>query len=98
MAKTKREILHAAVSQQPRRQLTREEREDLGKDLLSPQSSLRKALFVLEAGDLEWLDATVAVLKRRRRRTSKSELMRLGLSLMKDKSEEELRQLLRNFE
>lgn len=96
-AKTKREILREAVSK-PRRQLTPTEREHLGKTLLSPKSELRKALFVLEAKDLEWLDMTVATLKSTRRRTNKSEMIKLGIALMKEKSPEELRDLLRNLD
>ncbi len=96
-AKTKREVLREAVSK-PRRQLTPKEREHLGKTLLSPKSELRKALFVLEAKDLEWLDMTVATLKSTRRRTNKSEMMKLGLSLLKQKSPEELLGLLRNLD
>lgn len=96
-SKTKKDILREAVSR-PRRQLTPEEREDLGKNLLSPKSSLRKALFVIEAPDLEWLDMTVAKLKSKRRRSNKSEMVKLGLSLLKQKSPEELLGLLRNLD
>jgi len=95
--KTKRDILREAVAK-PRRQLTTKEREDLGKTLLSPKSPLRKALFVLEAPDLEWLDMTVATLKSTRRRTNKSELIKLGVALMKEKNLDELRELLRNLD
>jgi hypothetical protein len=93
----RREKLRKAVST-PRRQLTENERQDLGRNLLSPESTLRKALFVVDSTDLEWLDSTVATLKRKRRKTNKSELVRLGLSLVKEKSSDELGQLLRNLE
>lgn len=95
--KTKRELLRAAGAK-PRRQLTPKEREDLGKALLSPKSTLRKALFVLEAKDLEWLDMTVATLKSTRRRTNKSEMMKLGIALMREKGPEQLLGLLRNLD
>jgi hypothetical protein len=94
---SKRERLQKAVAT-PRRQLTEDERLDLGRNLLGPESTLRKALFVVDASDLEWLDSTVANLKRKRRKTNKSELVRLGLSIMKAKSAEELTRLLRSFE
>jgi len=94
---SKRERLQKAVST-PRRQLTEDERHDLGRNLLGPESTARKALFVVDVSDLEWLDLTVANLKRKRRKTNKSEIIRLGLSLMKEKSPEELTKLLRSFE
>lgn len=96
-SKSKKDMLREAVSQPPK-QLSPEEREDLGKNLLSPKSPLRKALFVVEAQDLEWLDMTVATLKQTRRRTNKSELVKLGLSLIKGKNPEELKELLRNLD
>ena len=97
MATSKRDRLREAISK-PRHELTRTEREDLGKTLLSAPSPLKKALFVVEAQDLEWLDMTVATLKRTRRRTNKSEMVKLGISLLKGKSPDELRELLRNLD
>ena len=93
----KRERLRKAVAS-PKRSLTDEERQDFSRNLLGPESTLRKALFVVDATDLEWLDFTVATLKKKRRKTNKSELIRLGLFLMKTKSAEELTKLLRSFE
>jgi hypothetical protein len=96
-AKTKRDILRQATAGS-RRALTAEEREDFKTHLLGPETTIRKALFVLDVQDLEWLDTTVARLKRTRRKTSKSELMRLGVSMMKQLSEEELRRRLRELD
>ena len=96
-AKSKRDMLRDVASGR-RRTRTSEEREDMRVNLLGPESPVRKALFVLDVEDLEWLDSTVAQLKRKRRRTNKSELMRLGIALMKRLSEEELRQHLRELE
>jgi hypothetical protein len=93
----KRERLRKAVAT-PKRTLTEAERQDFSRGLLGPESTFRKALFVVDAADLEWLDSTVAVLKRKRRKTNKSEIIRLGLALMKEKSTEELGKLLRSFE
>jgi hypothetical protein len=59
---------------------------------------LEKVMFVLEPADLEWLDTTVARIKPGRRRTSKSELMRLGIGIMKNMDPEELRQRLRDLD
>jgi hypothetical protein len=55
-------------------------------------------MFVLEPTDLEWLDTTVAGLKAERRRTSKSELIRLGIAIMKNMHPDELRQQLRDLD
>ena len=96
-AKTKRDILRQATAG-PRRALTAEEREDFKTHLLGPDATVRKALFVLDVQDLEWLDMTVARLKRTRRKTNKSELMRLGISLMKQLSDEALRHRLREID
>ena len=96
-SKTKRDLMRQATAG-GRRELTTEEREDLKTNLLGPESTFRKALFVLDAQDLEWLDTTVATLKRKRRKTNKSELMRLGVSLMKQMSEDDLRKRLRELE
>ena len=96
-AKSKLDLLRDVASGR-RRTRTSEEREDMRVNLLGPESPVRKALFVLDIEDLEWLDATVVQLKRKRRRTNKSELMRLGIALMKRLSEEELRQQLRELE
>jgi hypothetical protein len=93
----KRERLRKAVAT-PKRSLTEEERQDFSRNLLGPESTLRKALFVVDATDLEWLDSTVATLKKKRRKTNKSELIRLGLFLMKAKKTEDLANLLRSFE
>jgi hypothetical protein len=96
-AKSKRDMMRDVASGR-RRTRTSEEREDLRVNLLGPESPVRKALFVLDVEDLEWLDSTVTQLKRKRRKTNKSELMRLGIALMKRLSEEELRQQLRELD
>jgi hypothetical protein len=96
-AKSKRDMLRDVASGR-RRTRTSEEREDMRVNLLGPENPVRKALFVLDVEDLEWLDSTVTQLKRKRRKTNKSELMRLGIALMKRLSEEELRQQLRELD
>jgi hypothetical protein len=68
-----------------------------GAGTLVPQP-LEKVMFVLEPADVAWLDATVAGLKAGRRRTSKSELMRLGIAIMKKLDPQELRQQLRDLD
>lgn len=97
MTQSKLEKLRAATAK-PRPELTDKNREDLGKKLLSPQSPIRRVLFTLYLEDIDWLRQTTERLKRNRRKTAKSELMRLGISLMKEKSEEELLSRLRNLE
>jgi hypothetical protein len=45
-----------------------------------------------------WLDTTVAQLKRVRRRTTKSEMVRLGISVLRQRDPDELRDLLRQLD
>jgi hypothetical protein len=59
---------------------------------------LEKVMFVIEASDLAWLNTAVSELKAVRRRTSKSELMRLAIAIMKKMDPEELRQQLRELD
>jgi hypothetical protein len=97
LTKKKREQIKEMV-QKPRRQLTAKERADLGRKLLGPKTTIRRALFTLEAQDLEWLDKMVAQINpSTRRKTNKSELVRLGLSLMKKKGAKEIKELLREL-
>lgn len=96
MTKSKKERMLAGTSQ-PRHQLTEEHRADLGKHILGSPVSFQKALFTMEKDDLEWISKTVSVLKERRRRTTKSDLIRVGVALMKEKSPEELQNLVRSL-
>jgi hypothetical protein len=97
MAKSKKEAMQQGIK--PRPPLTSQEQADLAKTLLSPQSPLRKVLVVLEAPDLEWLDTTVGQLKATgRRRSNKSEMIKLAITQLKGKSVPELREMLRNFD
>lgn len=59
---------------------------------------LEKVMFVIEPPDLAWLNTAVTELKAVRRRTSKSELIRLGIAMMKKMDPEELRQQLRELD
>jgi hypothetical protein len=97
MAQNKRDKMRAGMAR-ARQELTPEQSEHLRKDLLGPKSGIRRMLFTLYVEDLDWLKKTTASLKRSRRRTAKSELMRLGIALMKEKSQEELLTRLRNLE
>ena len=97
MTTSKRDKMRAGAAKQ-RKKLTPTEREHFGKDLLGPKSQIRRVLFTLYVDDVDWLKKTATRLKRTRRKTAKSELMRLGISLMKEKSEEELFNHLRNLE
>ncbi len=96
MAKSKIEQMKAGANQ-PRHQLTEEHRADLGKRILGSPVSFQKALFTMEKEDLEWITKTVSSLKESRRRTTKSDLMRVGVALMKEKSSEELQNLVRSL-
>jgi len=59
---------------------------------------LEKVMFVIEPADLAYLNTTVANLKAERRRTSKSELIRLGIAIMQNMDPGELRQHLRDLD
>ena len=86
------------IKNKPVTNLSREDRSDLGNGLRSPKSTFRKRLYVVDATDEEWLKETVSSLKPTRRKTNQSELVRLGLAVLKEKSQDELTQLLRNLE
>lgn len=58
----------------------------------------QKMLVTLEQDDLSWLDTTVGTLKGLRRRTNKSEVIRVGLKLLREKTLDELRALLRDLD
>jgi hypothetical protein len=96
MSQSKRDKLKAA-SNAPRPELSPEEQEHLEKSLLGSKSRFRPLLFTVYAEDADWLRKTAGNLKRIRAKTGKSELIRLGIALMKEKSEEELLQRLREL-
>jgi hypothetical protein len=78
--------------------LSEENREHLGKSLLSPKKvQATKVLCTIEDPDLQWIDEAVQALKDTRRRTTRSEMMKVGIALMKEKSPEELGELLRKY-
>jgi hypothetical protein len=62
------------------------------------KTGYQPVLISLYPTDVAWLAATVTRLKRKRRKTAKSELVRLGLSLLKRQSEAELLEQLRTLE
>ena len=57
-----------------------------------------RVMFTLERDDMAWLNTTVAQLKRTRRRTTKSEMVRLGISVLRQRDSDELRDLLRQLD
>jgi hypothetical protein len=96
--KSKREQMREGTTR-PRRRRTAADRQKLGESLLTREAKpLVKAMFVLEPDDLAWLDTTVGGLKPERRRTNKSEMIRLGIAIMKRMDPEELRQQLRELD
>jgi hypothetical protein len=60
--------------------------------------ALERVMFTLERDDMMWLNTTVAQLKRTRRRTTKSEMVRLGISVLRQRDPDELRDLLRQLD
>ncbi len=95
--KSKRQQMREGTSR-PRRR-TAADRQKVGESLLSLQPpQLEKVMFVLDPEDLAWLNTTVAGLKRERRRTNKSEMIRLGIAIMKNMEPDELRRHLRELD
>jgi hypothetical protein len=80
----------------PVRRRTRRPRRAVAAPVALPPT--QKVMFTLEPADLAWLDTTAATLKGVRRRTTKSELVRLGLWLLRQKEVEEVRELLRQVD
>ena len=84
-----------------RRRRTRADREKMRKDMLSPKGkapAMARILTLLEPVELTFLDKTVAELKPQRRRTSRNELVRLGVALLRKMEAEELLQHLRDLD
>jgi len=77
---------------------TQENLQDLKKGIVGSKVPFKKALFTMEQPDLDWIDGTVNTLRDSRRRTTKSELIKVGVALMKEKSLDELRELLRRLD
>jgi hypothetical protein len=97
--KSKRQMMREGMSR-PGRKRTAADREKLGKDMISGRKGpppLEKILLLLEPEELRFLDVLVAELKPARRRTSRNEIIRLGITSLKDKSTEEIQALLRNL-
>jgi hypothetical protein len=99
--KSKRQTLRETLAK-PRRRRTPADRERMGKDMRLRKRATpppyQSVLLLLEPQDVTWLDEMVGEIKPLRRRTSRNEMIRLGIALMKDKSPEELRELLRNLD
>jgi hypothetical protein len=84
----------------PSRKRTAADREKLGKDMISGRKGpppLERILVLLEPEDLKFLDNLVSELKPVRRRTSRNEMIRLGLTSLKGKSPEEVHEMLRTI-
>jgi hypothetical protein len=95
--KSKRQQMREGTAR-PRRR-TAADRQKVGESLLNLQPpQLEKVMFVLDPEDLAWLNTTVAGLKRERRRTNKSEMIRLGIAIMKNMEPDELRRHLRELD
>jgi hypothetical protein len=97
---SKRDTLRRRAKPRPRR--TPAERAKMGHDMVSrPRTALpalERVLVNFEPQDLKWLNEKVAELKPARRRTSRNELIRLGITIMRNMDPEELRQHLRELD
>ena len=60
--------------------------------------TLRSAMIMLSREDIEWLDELVVHLKRSRRKTSKSEVIRLAINRLRKMKEAEILEELRFME
>jgi hypothetical protein len=95
---SKREQMREGMSRSRRRHPS-SQRVKTMKTVVTPgPKPLEKVMFVIEPSDLAWLNTAVTELKAVRRRTSKSELMRLAIAIMKKMDPEELRQQLRELD
>jgi hypothetical protein len=97
---SKRETLRRRAKPRPRR--TPAERAKMGHDMVSSTRttlpSLERVLVNFEPQDLKWLNEKVAELKPARRRTSRNELIRLGIAILRDMDPDKLRQHLRELD
>ena len=74
------------------------DKQSMARKIKSPTSQYKRALFTLEYGDLEELKDTVdRINQQTKRKTNKSELVRIGINLLKDKSPQEILGLLNNM-
>ena len=92
----KRDLLEKAIATRETKTLTTAQRQDLGKAYTD--TGFEKTLFLLKSTDVEWLNEVATRLKGSRRKTNKSELIRLGIHLLQQKPEDEVLELLRRFE
>ena len=97
MPKSKREELLKSASSKTRKRKT-EDKEYLKESLVAENRKYKRALYTMELSDLEWLDSTAKELNKiSRRKTSKSELIRAGIALMKEKEAEDLKEILKTL-
>jgi hypothetical protein len=95
---SKRQKTRVRLSRSRRRQAAAPRRKAVKSAAAPEPPPLEKVMFVIEPADLAYLNTTVASLKAERRRTSKSELIRLGIAIMKNMDPDELRQHLRDLD
>ena len=68
------------------------------KQRIRAKTGYHPVLISLYPADIAWLNATLKRLQRQRRKTAKSELLRLGLSHLRRLTDEELLTQLRTLE
>lgn len=94
----KEQLLKAGSKIQNREEKPTLEKEAMAGKLKSPVSKYKKVLFTLEYPDIEVLDEIVSkVNQQTKRKTSKSELVRVGISLLKNKTSYEIIGILKNM-
>ena len=95
---SKRQQMREGLSRSRKRRPASGRAKTVKRVVRSGPQPLEKVMFVIEPADLAWLNTAVTELKAVRRRTSKSEMIRLGIAIMKKMDPDELRQQLRELD
>lgn len=91
-------LLQAGSKIQSREEKPSLDKEAMAGKLKSPISQYKRVLFTLEYPDIETLKEIVSkVNQQTKRKTNKSELVRVGISLLKNKTSHEILGILKNI-
>lgn len=94
----KDKLLNAGSKIQTREKNPLLDKEVMADKLKSPKSKYKRVLFTLEHADIEALDEIVNKINNHtRRKTSKSELVRVGINMLKKKTSFEILGILKSM-
>lgn len=94
----KDQLLQAGSKIQSREEKPSLDKEAMADKLKSPKSKYKRVLFTVEHTDIEALDEIVnKINKHTRRKTSKSELVRTGINMLKKKTSYEILGILKGM-